>query len=49
MENVLVIFQDIIRYPLSAATRKQKIQYVIKNAGKKTCGKINTEYSFILT
>ncbi len=35
MENVLVIFQDIIRYPLSAVTRKQKIQYVIKNAGKK--------------
>ncbi len=35
MEKVLVIFQDIILYPLSAVTRKHKIQCIIKNAGKK--------------
>ncbi len=48
MEKVLIIFQDIIRYSLSAVTRKHEIQCVIKNAGKKRA-KINTEYSFILT
>ncbi len=30
MEKIIVIFQDIIRYLLSAVTRKHKIQCVIK-------------------
>ncbi len=48
MEQVLIIFQDIIRSALSAVTENTKYNAWLK-MHVKTCEKINTENPFILT